>query len=79
MGKRPISDFEDPRLKGDVNEADFRSILQVAVLCVANTSIGRPTIAVVFAEMDKAWKNTMAYKVWIIYLQFSFKVLFYNY
>ncbi|KAJ1419218.1 P-loop containing nucleoside triphosphate hydrolase [Sesbania bispinosa] len=35
MGKRPLSDFEDPRLNGQVDKADFEAILQIAVLCVA--------------------------------------------
>ncbi|KAK3001984.1 hypothetical protein RJ639_021726, partial [Escallonia herrerae] len=60
MGKRPLIDFEDPRLKGDLNSVDFESILQIAVLCVARSSKGRPSIDVVFDEMDKAWKNTQA-------------------
>ncbi|XP_022927539.1 probable leucine-rich repeat receptor-like protein kinase At5g49770 [Cucurbita moschata] len=63
MGLRPLSDFEDPRLKEDVNKADFESILQVAVLCVAKSSKGRPTIDIVFEEMDKVWHNTHANKV----------------
>ncbi|KAF5454813.1 hypothetical protein F2P56_024450 [Juglans regia] len=62
MGNRPVSDFEDQTLKGNFNKADFQSILQVAVLCVSNTSIGRPNIGVVFDEMDKIWKNTFSYK-----------------
>ncbi|XP_041017928.1 probable serine/threonine-protein kinase PBL22 [Juglans microcarpa x Juglans regia] len=62
MGKRPVSDFEDQTLKGNFNKADFQSILQVAVLCVSNTSIGRPNIGVVFDELDKIWKNTFSYK-----------------
>ncbi|XP_076951753.1 putative leucine-rich repeat receptor-like protein kinase At5g49770 [Bidens hawaiensis] len=60
MGRRPLADIEDPRLKGNLNTVDFESILQVAVLCVAKSSKGRPTIDVVFGEMDKAWKNTLA-------------------
>ncbi|XP_054806193.1 putative cysteine-rich receptor-like protein kinase 31 isoform X2 [Prosopis cineraria] len=60
MGKRPTSDFEDPRLKGQVNVADFEAILHIAVLCVAKSSKGRPTIEVVFEELDKAYKNTLA-------------------
>ncbi|KAB2629941.1 leucine-rich repeat receptor-like serine/threonine-protein kinase [Pyrus ussuriensis x Pyrus communis] len=60
MNKRPPEDLEDPRLNGNVNKADFESILQVAVLCVAKSSKGRPTIDLVFEEMDKAWKNTLA-------------------
>uniref|UniRef100_A0A9I9E6V4 Protein kinase domain-containing protein n=2 Tax=Cucumis melo TaxID=3656 RepID=A0A9I9E6V4_CUCME len=60
MGLRALSDFEDPKLKGNVNKADFESILQVAVLCVAKSSKGRPTIDIVFEELDKAWQNTIA-------------------
>ncbi|KAJ0079548.1 hypothetical protein Patl1_23012 [Pistacia atlantica] len=60
LGKRPLSDFEDPRLNGNLNKADFESILQIAVLCVAKSSKGRPTINDVFEEIDKAWKNTKA-------------------
>lgn len=63
MGLRAISDFEDPRLKGNVNKADFESILQIAVLCVAKSSKGRPTIDIVFEELDKAWHNTIANEV----------------
>ncbi|KAI3724211.1 hypothetical protein L2E82_35981 [Cichorium intybus] len=60
MGRRPLTDIEDPRLNGNLNTVDFDSILQVAVLCVAKSSKGRPTIDVVFGEMDKAWQNTAA-------------------
>ncbi|XP_008444026.2 cysteine-rich receptor-like protein kinase 3 [Cucumis melo] len=60
MGLRALSDFEDPKLKGNVNKADFESILQVAVLCVAKSSKGRPTIDIVFEELEKAWQNTIA-------------------
>ncbi|KAE8687322.1 putative Serine-threonine protein kinase, plant-type [Hibiscus syriacus] len=60
MGKRPLTDFEDPRLHGDLNRKDFESILHIAVLCVAKSSRGRPPIDVVFDELDKAWKNTEA-------------------
>lgn len=63
MGKRPLKDFEDPRLKGQLNSVDFESILQIAVLCVAKSSKGRPTIEVVFEEMDKVWKNTSSDEV----------------
>lgn len=59
MGKRPLTDFEDPRLHGNINRGDFEAILQIAVLCVAKSSKGRPTVDVVFDEIDKAWKNTM--------------------
>ncbi|WOH07945.1 hypothetical protein DCAR_0727380 [Daucus carota subsp. sativus] len=62
MGKRPLSEIKDPRLQGNLNSVDYESILQVAVLCVARSSKGRPTIDVVFDEMDKAWKNTIAEK-----------------
>ncbi|RWR74630.1 Protein kinase domain-containing protein [Cinnamomum micranthum f. kanehirae] len=60
LEKRPLSDFEDPRLNGNLNVDDFKAILHVAVLCVAKSSKGRPTIHVVFNELDKAWKNTTA-------------------
>ncbi|KAJ7973588.1 Tyrosine kinase family protein [Quillaja saponaria] len=59
MGKRPLTDFEDPRLNGKVNKTDFNSILKIAVLCVAKSSKGRPTIDVVLEEMDKAWNNSV--------------------
>ncbi|XP_047257822.1 putative wall-associated receptor kinase-like 16 isoform X2 [Capsicum annuum] len=62
MGKRGLKDLEDPRLKGEVNSVDFESILQIAVLCVAKSSKGRPTIDVVFEEIDKVWKNTSSDK-----------------
>ncbi|KAL5566777.1 hypothetical protein UlMin_029941 [Ulmus minor] len=58
IGSRPLSDFEDPRLNGEVNRADFKAILQIAVLCVSKSSSDRPNIEVMFEEMDKAWKNT---------------------
>ncbi|GMI88828.1 hypothetical protein HRI_002552100 [Hibiscus trionum] len=60
MGKRPFTDFEDPRLHGDLNRKDFEAILNIAVLCVAKSSRGRPPIDVVFDELEKAWKNTKA-------------------
>lgn len=60
MGKRPLTDFEDPRLNGNLNTVDFESILQIAVLCAAKSSKGRPTIDVVYDELDKVWKNTNA-------------------
>ncbi|XP_073277700.1 probable receptor-like protein kinase At5g38990 [Primulina huaijiensis] len=62
MMKRPITDFQDQRMKGDVITVDFESILQIAVLCVANSSTGRPTIDLVCEELDKAYKNTQAKK-----------------
>ncbi|XWS64808.1 hypothetical protein CRYUN_Cryun05aG0035600 [Craigia yunnanensis] len=60
MGKRPSKDLEDPSLKGNLHREDFESILQIAVLCAAKSSAGRPTIDIVFDEMERAWKNTMA-------------------
>ncbi|XVF30922.1 hypothetical protein REPUB_Repub16aG0100300 [Reevesia pubescens] len=60
MGKRPLEDFEDPRLQGNLTRMDFEAILHIAVLCVAKSSRGRPPIDVVFDEMEKAWKNTVA-------------------
>lgn len=70
MGKRPLKDFEDPRLKAQVITEDFQSILQVAVLCVARSNKGRPNIDQVFQELDKAWKNTVVQMVgmhnWIV-------------
>ncbi|KAH0695169.1 hypothetical protein KY285_022266 [Solanum tuberosum] len=62
MGKRELKDFEDPQLKGEVNSVDFESILQIAVLCVAKSSKGRPTIEVVVEEMEKVLKNTLSDK-----------------
>lgn len=59
MGKRPLSDFEDPRLNGDLNRVDFQCILHVAVFCVAKSGKDRPTIDTVFEEMEKAWHNTV--------------------
>ncbi|KAK9159853.1 hypothetical protein Syun_006194 [Stephania yunnanensis] len=61
MEKRPLKDFEDPWLNGNLNEQDFKSILKLAVLCVARSSDGRPTVNDVFQEMDRAWKNTEMY------------------
>lgn len=60
MGKRPMTDFEDPRLKGQVNKADFEAILHIAVLCVAKSSKVRPTIEVLCEELDNSYKNTLA-------------------
>ncbi|KAI3470396.1 hypothetical protein Pfo_027059 [Paulownia fortunei] len=60
MGNRPLTDFQDPRMTGDVNSVDFESILQIAVLCAASSSTGRPTIDLVFEELERAWKNTQA-------------------
>lgn len=56
--KRPLKDFQDPRMKGNIVTVDFESILQIAVLCVASSSTGRPTIDLVLEELEKAWKNT---------------------
>ncbi|CAI9090942.1 OLC1v1025840C1 [Oldenlandia corymbosa var. corymbosa] len=58
IGRRPLKDFEDPRMQGNLNVVDFESILQLAVLCVAKSSDGRPSIDIVFEELDKALKNT---------------------
>ncbi|CAI9759265.1 unnamed protein product [Fraxinus pennsylvanica] len=60
MGRRPLTDFQDPRLKGSVNTLHFEYILKIAVLCVASSSRGRPTIDLVFEELDKVWRNTEA-------------------
>ncbi|KAK2638109.1 hypothetical protein Ddye_025904 [Dipteronia dyeriana] len=60
MGKRPSTDFQDLRLNGNIIRQDFESILQIAVLCVAKSSKGRPTVDIVFDEIEKAWKNTKA-------------------
>lgn len=59
LRKRPLSDFEDPRLEGNFDPVDFECILQVAVFCVAKSSKDRPTIDTVFEEMDRAWNNTL--------------------
>lgn len=60
MMKRPLTDFQDPCLNGDIITIDFESILQIAVLCVASSRSGRPTILMVCEELDKAYKNTVA-------------------
>ncbi|XP_056165579.1 probable receptor-like protein kinase At2g42960 [Syzygium oleosum] len=67
IGKRPLSDFEDPRLNGNVNKADFESILQVAIFCVAQDSKDRPTIDMFLDELEKAWKNTVAKQQKVLY------------
>ncbi|KZV24294.1 putative receptor-like protein kinase [Dorcoceras hygrometricum] len=59
MLRRPLTDFQDPHMCGDIVTTDFESILQIAVLCVASSGSGRPTIGVVCDELDKAYKNTM--------------------
>ncbi|WOK97449.1 protein kinase domain [Canna indica] len=53
-GKRPLTDFVDPRIKEEVNLEDFKSILRVAVLCVSGSSKGRPRISDLIGEIDKA-------------------------
>ncbi|KAL0307556.1 UNVERIFIED_CONTAM: hypothetical protein Sangu_3023100 [Sesamum angustifolium] len=58
MGKRPVTDFQDPRIRERITSADFESILQTAVVCVSRSSMARPTINLVFEELDKAWKHT---------------------
>lgn len=60
IGKRPLIDIQDRRMKGEVNSLDLESILQIAVLCAANSSTGRPTIDLVFDELERAWSNTQA-------------------
>lgn len=65
IGKRPLSDFVDSRLKGQVDKTDFGTILQIAVLCVAKSSTGRPSIEVVFDELDKVYRDIEARKVYI--------------
>ncbi|XP_066357549.1 probable serine/threonine-protein kinase PBL28 [Miscanthus floridulus] len=57
-GKKPLEEFMDPRVRDDVTIEDFVLILKIAVLCVASSSVGRPTIKDVFEEMDKALRNT---------------------
>lgn len=60
MGLRPLSDFKDARVE-EINDVDFESILQIAVvLCRASSSTGRPTIDLIFDEMERAWRNTQA-------------------
>ncbi|MQL81234.1 hypothetical protein Taro_013701 [Colocasia esculenta] len=58
--KRPLEDFVDHRLEKDVNLADFNSILQIADLCVASSSQGRPSSEDLFYELDRIWTNTLA-------------------
>ncbi|KAK1271953.1 putative leucine-rich repeat receptor-like protein kinase [Acorus gramineus] len=59
MGRRPHTEFVDLRLNGMLNEDDFKSILNVAVLCVASSSKGRPTMQQVLEELDRVWKNAL--------------------
>lgn len=76
MGKRPLSDFEDPRLNGKVDKADFEAILQIAVLCVAKSSKGRPTIELVFEELDKVCGDTETRMVYMNFLFFTFCIIY---
>jgi hypothetical protein len=55
-----LDEFIDSRVRDEVNIEDFVLILKIAVLCVAHSSVGRPTIKDVYEEMDKAWRNTNA-------------------
>jgi hypothetical protein len=57
-GKKPLEEFMDPRVRDDVIIEDFVLILKIAVLYVASSSVGRPTIKDVFEEMDRALRNT---------------------
>jgi hypothetical protein len=57
-GKKPLEELVDPRVRDDVIIEDFVLILKIAVLCVASSSVGRPTIKDVFEEMEKALRNT---------------------
>ncbi|XP_037450874.1 probable serine/threonine-protein kinase PBL28 [Triticum dicoccoides] len=57
-GKKPLDEFIDSRVRDEVNIEDFVLILKIGVLCVAHSSVGRPTIKDVYEEMDKAWRNT---------------------
>ncbi|ONM20108.1 probable serine/threonine-protein kinase PBL28 [Zea mays] len=57
-GKKPLEEFIDPRVRDDVVIEDFVLILKIAVLCVASSSVGRPTIKDVFEEMDRALRST---------------------
>ncbi|CAL9081846.1 unnamed protein product, partial [Musa textilis] len=56
-GKRPLEDFVDPRLEGELNLEVFKSILNIAVLCVASSSKGRPTINDLVGEIERAYEN----------------------
>ncbi|XP_042038513.1 somatic embryogenesis receptor kinase 5-like [Salvia splendens] len=56
--KRPLADFQDLKMKGNIVMVDFKSILQLAVLCVASSSTGRPSVDEVVEELEKALKNT---------------------
>ena len=56
-GKKAQEEFIDPRVRDNVIIEDFVLILKIAVLCVASSSVGHPTLDV-FEEMDKALRNT---------------------
>lgn len=58
-GLRPLSDVEDPKLKGDFNKADFEALLKIGVLCVSKSSEGRPLIDDICEEMEKALMNVL--------------------
>lgn len=74
MGLRPLSDFKDARVE-EINDVDFESILQIAVLCTASSSTGRPTIDLIFDEMERAWRNTHAEMVRTIASAIYFNLL----
>ncbi|CAD5194732.1 unnamed protein product [Musa acuminata subsp. malaccensis] len=65
-GKRPLEDFVDPRLEGELNLEVFKSILNIAVLCVASSSKGRPTINDLVGEIERAYENTSANMVELV-------------
>ncbi|RWR79932.1 putative receptor-like protein kinase [Cinnamomum micranthum f. kanehirae] len=71
LGKLPLSHFGDPRLNGNLNDADFYSILNVAVLCIADSSKWRPTMHLIFEELDKVWQNTVKNVVRVIFTDLS--------
>ncbi|KAI4370217.1 hypothetical protein MLD38_018587 [Melastoma candidum] len=58
MELRPLSDFEDPRLNGNINRIDFQALLLMAVLCIAKSSKDRPTIDEVCEETERVWKRS---------------------
>ncbi|CAL9767851.1 unnamed protein product, partial [Musa acuminata subsp. burmannicoides] len=65
-GKRPLEDFVDPRLEGELNLEVFKSILNISVLCVASSSKGRPTINDLVGEIERAYENTSANMVELV-------------
>uniref|UniRef100_A0A453NZH3 non-specific serine/threonine protein kinase n=1 Tax=Aegilops tauschii subsp. strangulata TaxID=200361 RepID=A0A453NZH3_AEGTS len=73
-GKKPLDEFIDSRVRDEVNIEDFVLILKIGVLCVAHSSVGRPTIKDVYEEMDKAWRNTNT-KIKMLQLYLSLKVV----